>query len=116
VAAAGAYALCGAASTPVLAALALAFEAVAVAVGNVANLTLRQRITPNELLGRVGNVMRFFIFGTMPLGALAGGFLVQWLGVRAPFAGAAMLQLCAVVIVAPALVRRLRPTVQPSAA
>ena len=116
VAAAGAYALCGVASTAVLAGLALAGEGVAVAVGNVTSLTLRQRITPNELLGRVGNVMRFFIFGAIPLGALAGGFLVQWLGVRAPFAGAAVLQLLAVVIMAPTLVRRLRPTVQTSAA
>ena len=83
----------------------------AVAVGNVANLTLRQRIIPNELLGRVGNVVRFFIFGAMPLGALVGGFLVAWFGVRAPFAGAALLQLVAVAVLAPPLVRELRPLV-----
>jgi hypothetical protein len=84
---------------------------VAVAVGNVANLALRQRIIPNELLGRVGNVVRFFVFGAMPLGALAGGFLVEWQGVRAPFAGAALLQLLAVAILGPPLVRRLGASV-----
>jgi len=105
--AAAAYAVCGTATTVALAAVALAIEAIAVAVGNVASLTLRQRIIPSELLGRVGNVMRFFIFGAMPLGALAGGFLVERFGVRAPFAGAAVLQLVAVAIVAPSLVRAL---------
>ena len=111
VVAAAAYAVCGVATGPALAAAALGTEAVAVAVGNVANLTLRQRIIPNELLGRVGNVVRFFIFGAMPLGALVGGFLVAWFGVRAPFAGAAVLQLIAVAVLAPPLVRELKPLV-----
>jgi MFS family permease len=112
--AAGAYAVCGMANGPAIAALALGAEAVAVAVGNVANLTLRQRLIPNELLGRVGNVVRFFIFGAMPVGALLGGFLVQWLGVRAPFAGAALLQLLAVAVLGPPLVRHLKPQVSAS--
>ncbi len=116
VAAGLAYAVCGWASGAALAALALGVEGVAVAVGNVANLALRQRIIPNELLGRVGNVVRFFVFGAMPLGALAGGFLVEWLGVRAPFAGAALLQLLAVAILGPPLVRRLGASVDPGPA
>ena len=90
VVAAAAYAVCGAGDRAGAGrAPPSAPKRVAVAVGNVANLTLRQRIIPNELLGRVGNVVRFFIFGAMPLGALVGGFLVAWFGVRAPFAGAA---------------------------
>jgi MFS family permease len=109
--AAAAYAVCGLATGPAVAAIALGAEAVAVAVGNVASLTLRQRIIPNELLGRVGNVVRVFIFGAMPLGALVGGFLVAWFGVRAPFAAAAALQLVAVAVLAPPLVRHLRPGV-----
>lgn len=105
--AAAAYIVCGLSTTMALAAIALGVEAVAVALGNVANLTLRQRLIPSELLGRVGNVLRFFIFGAVPLGGLLGGTLVQWFGVRAPFAGAAVLQLVAVAAVAPPLVRRL---------
>jgi predicted MFS family arabinose efflux permease len=107
VAAAG-YAVCGRAESWLVAALALAVEAVAVAVGNVASLALRQRVIPNELLGRVGNIFRFFIFGAIPLGALAGGFLVQGIGLRAPFAVAAGLQVVVVALLAPPLARELR--------
>jgi MFS family permease len=105
--AAVAYVVCGLSTSLPLAAVALGVEAVAVALGNVANLTLRQRLIPSELLGRVGNVLRFFIFGAIPLGGLLGGSLVERFGVRAPFAGAAVLQLVAVAILAPPLVRRL---------
>jgi MFS family permease len=105
--AAAAYVLCGLSTSLALAAFALGVEAVAVALGNVANLTLRQRLIPSELLGRVGNVLRFFIFGAIPVGGLLGGLLVQWFGVRAPFAGAAVLQFLAVATLAPPLVRRL---------
>jgi len=105
--AAAAYVGCGLSTGLVLAAVALGIEAVAVALGNVANLTLRQRLIPSELLGRVGNVLRFFIFGAIPLGGLLGGSLVEWFGVRAPFAGAAALQFIAVAALAPPLVRRL---------
>jgi MFS family permease len=107
-AAALAYGLCGMATNPVAAGLALGLEAIAVAIGNVANLALRQRIIPNELLGRVGSVFRFFIFGAMPLGALAGGFLVDGIGVRAPFAVAAALQLGAVAVLSRPLARHIR--------
>jgi MFS family permease len=105
--AAAAYIVCGLSTSLAMAAIALGVEAVAVALGNVANLTLRQRLIPSELLGRVGNVLRFFIFGAIPLGGLVGGSLVQWFGVRAPFAGAAVLQLVAVAALGPPLVRRL---------
>ena len=57
--AAAAYAVCGLASSLAVAAVALGIEAIAVAIGNVANLTLRQRLIPSELLGRVGNMRAF---------------------------------------------------------
>jgi predicted MFS family arabinose efflux permease len=99
-AAAVAYLACGGATNGVVAALALTFEAVAVAIGNVANLTLRQRIIPNELLGRVGSVFRFFIFGAVPVGALVGGLVASRFGLRAPFVLAGALQAVTVVLVA----------------
>jgi hypothetical protein len=34
------------------------------------------------MCGRVTATMRFLIFGTSPLGALLGGSLATWLGVR----------------------------------
>ncbi|MFF2031392.1 MFS transporter [Arthrobacter sp. NPDC058192] len=52
---------------------------------NVITVSLRQRITPNGLLGRVNSAYRLLAWGTMPLGAAAGGLLAQWLGLQAMF-------------------------------
>lgn len=40
---------------------------------NVITVSLRQSIIPTELLGRVNSVYRFFAWGTIPIGLLAGG-------------------------------------------
>lgn len=53
---------------------------------NVITVSLRQRITPNRLLGRVNSAYRLLAWGSMPLGAAAGGLLAQWLGLPAMFA------------------------------
>lgn len=53
---------------------------------NVITVSLRQRITPNRLLGRVNSAYRLLAWGTTPLGAAAGGLLAQWLGLQAMFA------------------------------
>ena len=52
---------------------------------NVITVSLRQRITPNRLLGRVNSVYRLLAWGTMPIGAATGGILAQWLGLQAMF-------------------------------
>ncbi len=60
---------------------------------NVITVSLRQTIIPDELLGRVNSVYRFFAWGMMPLGMLAGGAIVTlvealWsrdLALRMPF-------------------------------
>ncbi len=49
---------------------------------NVNQVSLRQAITPHRLQGRMNATMRFLVWGTMPLGALAGGALGQILGLR----------------------------------
>jgi MFS family permease len=46
------------------------------------NVSLRQRLCPDELLGRVNATMRFAIMGLFPLGALVGGALGEWIGLR----------------------------------
>lgn len=46
-------------------------------------LTLRQRITPPEVLGRVNAAMQIASRGILPLGALAGGFIASAIGVPA---------------------------------
>jgi MFS family permease len=45
-------------------------------------LTLRQSVTPNELLGRANATFRFVALGMSPLGALAGGLLGAAVGLR----------------------------------
>jgi hypothetical protein len=52
---------------------------------NVNELSLRQHSTPSDLLGRVGAGMQFIGVGTLPLGALLGGFLGGHIGLRATF-------------------------------
>jgi len=49
---------------------------------NVAQISLRQAITPERIQGRMNSVMRFIVWGTIPLGTLAGGALATWIGLR----------------------------------
>jgi len=53
-----------------------------VAVGNIIIAAFRQSYSPPGMCGRVTATMRFLIFGTSPLGALLGGGLGSWLGIR----------------------------------
>jgi MFS family permease len=49
---------------------------------NVVGLSLMQAITPDRLLGRMNASRRFVVWGTIPLGSLAGGALASVIGVR----------------------------------
>ena len=66
---------------------------VTIVVWNVITVSLRQRITPDRLLGRVNSGYRLVAWGTMPLGAAVGGVLAQFIGLRAVFAIMAALTL-----------------------
>jgi predicted MFS family arabinose efflux permease len=61
------------------------------ALWNVVAVSLRQRITPDRILGRINSSYRLVAWGTRPLGAAAGGLLGELLGLRAVFATAAAL-------------------------
>jgi predicted MFS family arabinose efflux permease len=52
---------------------------------NVNEVSLRQQVTPNHVLGRVGAGMQFIGSGSLPLGALIGGVLGEHIGLRATF-------------------------------
>jgi MFS family permease len=65
-----------------LAFLAQMAATVGVVVYNVTQVSLRQAVTPDGLLGRMNATIRFLVWGAMPVGGLAGGVLGQWLGVR----------------------------------
>src|SRR4029078_13606353 len=49
---------------------------------NVTQVSLRQTITPARIQGRMNSVMRFIVWGTIPLGALLGGALGAWVGLQ----------------------------------
>ena len=75
---------------------AFAAGGLTIAVWNVVTVSLRQRITPDRLLGRLNSAYRLLAWGTIPLGAAAGGLLSEWLGLRAMFAVMAALTLALV--------------------
>jgi MFS family permease len=49
---------------------------------NIDQVSMRQAITPDHLLGRMNASMRFMVWGTMPFGSLAGGVLGTAIGLR----------------------------------
>jgi len=68
---------------------ALPFLVVAIVIGglagvvyNITQVSLRQAITPERLQGRMNAVMRFIVWGALPLGSLVGGALASSIGIR----------------------------------
>ncbi|MFI1158893.1 MFS transporter [Streptomyces sioyaensis] len=55
-------------------------------VYNVAQVSFRQALCPPRLLGRMNATLRFLMWGTLPLGALAGGALADAFGTRTALA------------------------------
>jgi predicted MFS family arabinose efflux permease len=49
---------------------------------NVNQVGLRQAITPDRMLGRMNATMRLIVWGTIPIGALIGGFLGGAIGLQ----------------------------------
>lgn len=60
--------------------LLTAFSTIMAVTWNVITVSLRQSIIPDYLLGRVNSVYRFFAWGSMPLGMLAAGLMVDLAG------------------------------------
>jgi predicted MFS family arabinose efflux permease len=86
--------------------------AVGIVVYNVTQVSFRQGLTPDRLLGRMNATMRFLVWGTMPLGGIAGGAIGQWVGVREALAVAALGSMLAVfpVLLSPLRTMRELPT------
>jgi predicted MFS family arabinose efflux permease len=81
----------GLASGLVVLATALALNSFAGVLANIQMISMRQRIVPASLLGRVSSVSQFLSFGVaIPLGALIGGAVADAFGVRWVFAGGAV--------------------------
>ncbi|WP_371520931.1 hypothetical protein [Kitasatospora sp. NBC_01300] len=63
-------------------AAATGIMACGITVYNIGQVSLRQAVTPTGLQARMNASIRFLIWGTLPLGALAGGLLGSWIGLR----------------------------------
>ncbi len=78
---------------------------------NVITVSLRQSIIPSHLLGRVNSVYRFFAWGSIPIGTLLGGALVDLVelmgdrefALRSPYFLSALLGLALFIFAAPRL-------------
>ena len=52
------------------------------AIYNINQVSLRQAITPERMQGRMNATMRFIVWGTIPFGSIAGGFLGGLVGLH----------------------------------
>jgi MFS family permease len=59
-----------------------AISSMGVPIYNITQLSYRQAITPRRIQGRMNSVMRFIVWGVMPLGALLGGAIASWFSLR----------------------------------
>jgi MFS family permease len=67
-----------------------------VVIYNITQVSFRQGLCPERLLGRMNATIRFLVWGTMPLGGLIGGALGSWIGLRPTIVVAAITALLAV--------------------
>ncbi|MFB8243222.1 MFS transporter [Kitasatospora purpeofusca] len=61
---------------------AVGIMACGITVYNIGQVSLRQAVTPTGMQARMNASVRFAVWGTLPVGALAGGFLGSVLGTR----------------------------------
>lgn len=85
--------------------LIMAVNGFAITMWNVVTVSLRQRIVPARLLGRVNSAYRMLGWGLMPLGALTGGFVAHAAGLRAPYVIGALVSMLALAATLPALLK-----------
>ncbi|MDP9841270.1 MFS transporter [Streptosporangium lutulentum] len=78
-------------------AVAMFMSGVGAVLYNVGQVSFRQSVTPEHMLGRMNATMRFVVWGTIPLGGLAGGALGEFFGARTTLWISAVLALLALV-------------------
>lgn len=85
---------------PAVAGVALAMASVGLSCVSIVVTTARQSQVPPELLGQVISAFRMIGNGIGPVGALAGGALAMWAGLRVPILLAAAVALVTVLLAA----------------
>jgi len=75
---------------------------------NIAQVSLRQRTIPAELLGRANATLKTIVTGVVPIGTLAGGVLGSTIGIVPTLIAGALILICAVPWLLGAPIRALR--------
>lgn len=86
---------------PFVVAAALAAGGYFVVAWNVITVTLRQRLIPDHLLGRVNSAYRLLAWGSIPIGAGIGGLVAETTDIRVTFALAALTSLALLLFMRP---------------
>lgn len=103
------YLVMGSSSRATVFTVGLGTVGFAVVVARIILISIRQRLTPDRLLGRVSSTFRLATMSMTSLGALAGGLTAQGIGLRDLFLLCAALQAILSLTVFPLLGRRLQP-------
>lgn len=90
-----------------LAAPAFALVGFSVGCGGVVAISMRQKLTPDNLMGRVGSAWRGIVWGAAPVGALAAGGIALAGGLRLPLLVAGGAQCVVAGVLARPLSRRM---------
>jgi MFS family permease len=95
--------------------VAFAVVSFAVYAGNVIANSLRQSLSPRDLMGRVGSAWRGIVWGAIPIGSLIGGALAVH-GLRLPLIIAGVAQCVVAIALAGPLTRSLAASERAEAA
>ncbi len=87
--------------------MAFAVVSFAVYAGSVITISLRQRLSPPDLMGRVGSAWRGVVWGAFPIGSLIGGALAVH-GLRLPLIIAGVAQCVVALAIARPMTRQPR--------
>jgi MFS family permease len=98
------YLLVGTAPNAIVLGAPLAATTAMTTLWNVSTVSLRQRLVPRELLGRVNSAYRMFGWGLMPVGAALGGLLAARFGIGVPFPAAGAVRTLVLLAALPVLI------------
>lgn len=102
------YLVMASASSWALAGPAFVLVGIAVGAGAVVSNSVRQRLTPHDMMGRVGSAARGIVWGAAPIGALAAGGIATFSGLKTPLVVAGVLQCVVALLLARPLLRNIQ--------
>ncbi len=87
--------------------------AIAGTTWNIITVSMRQRLIPTDLFGRVNSVYRFIGTGSTAVGALIGGQIAFTFGLRATYFASGLVLLIALIILSPVFLRAAKIYIAP---